>query len=136
MSQKSEYQIRGVNWHVTNFYEKWFGKQKYLSEGYKSIIFVNIDVSGITENFFHEIWIQIDHQKSASDKLSDVSFMKTFTSSGAIVVNLYPNPMKKSFCYFLNMNVYKDIRFIALWQVLLFAKPFFVKIRHVSGTLK
>ena len=35
-----------------DFDEKWFGKQKYLSGGYKSIIFVNIDVWGITENFF------------------------------------------------------------------------------------
>ena len=75
-------------------------------------------------------------QKSAFDKLSDVFFMKTFTSSGAIVVNLYPNLMKKIFCHFWNINIYKDNWLIALRQVLLFAKPFFVKIRHVSGTLK
>ena len=77
-----------------------------------------------------------DPQKSAFDKLSDVTFMKTFTSSGSIVVNLYPNLMKEFFCYWPNISVYKDNRFISLRQVLLFAKAFFVKIRHVSGTLK
>ena len=69
---------------MTNFYEKWFGKQKCLSEGYLSIIFENIDVSEITGNFFHEIWTAIDyystarseslHEREKSDSLSDADF--------------------------------------------------------------
>ena len=63
-------------------------------------------------------------------------FTKTCTSRGATAVNLCPNSMKKIFCYPPNVDVYKDNRFIALRQILLFAQKFFEKSRHVCRTLK
>ena len=46
--------------HVRRNSEKLSAQIFYLSESYKSNIFVNYYVSAITENFFHLIWIQID----------------------------------------------------------------------------
>ena len=50
----------------------------------------------------------LDTQKWASDKLSDVSFMKTFALSGAIVVNLFSNLIKK-FSVIVETSVFTKI---------------------------
>ena len=113
-----------------------FWTEKFFWKLFRIIQHIGIKSKSFFRKNSKKISTSFDPQKSAFDKLSDVFFMKTFTSSGAIVVNLYPNLMKKIFCHSWNINVYKGNRLIALRQVLLFAKPFFVKIRHVSGTLK
>ena len=53
---------------MATFYEEWFGEQKYLLQGYESIIFVNTDIWPITEKFFHEICIQIDYYGTARNE--------------------------------------------------------------------